>query len=111
MFYVELHCHSNYSFKEGASHIDELLERARALEYPALALTDHDNLCGAMPFAQCAHRLHHNQARGLTPEEPQFIGPMGLTTFMRSGLGSPVTIMWTAWPFSVALISSWFTSR
>jgi error-prone DNA polymerase len=54
MPYVELHCHSNYSFKEGASHVDELLDRARELGYPALALTDHDNLCGAMPFARYA---------------------------------------------------------
>jgi len=52
--YVELHCHSNYSFKEGASHVDELLDRAKELDYPALALTDHDNLCGAMHFAEYA---------------------------------------------------------
>ena len=52
--YSELHCHSNYSFQEGASSIGELLVRALALEYPALALTDHDNLCGAMEFARAA---------------------------------------------------------
>lgn len=57
MSYAELHCHSNYSFKEGASSVEELLGRARELEYPALALTDHDNLCGAMPFAQAAKRM------------------------------------------------------
>ena len=54
MSYAELHCHSCYSFHEGASLIGELLERARELGYPALALTDHDNLCGAMEFAQAA---------------------------------------------------------
>jgi len=52
--YVELHAHSNFSFLEGASHPHELLLRARELGYPALALTDHDNLCGAMRFAQQA---------------------------------------------------------
>jgi error-prone DNA polymerase len=55
--YVELHCHSNFSFQEGASSIGELLGRASALGYPALALTDHDNLCGAMEFAKAAHSL------------------------------------------------------
>ena len=50
--YVELHCHSNYSFREGASFPEELLERAFDLHYPALAITDHDNLCGAMEFAR-----------------------------------------------------------
>ena len=57
MNYIELHCHSNYSFQEGASSIDELLVRARELGYPALALTDHDNLCGAMQFARTAAGL------------------------------------------------------
>ena len=55
--YVELHCHSNYSFKEGASSLEELLMRAVELGYPALALTDHDNLCGAMEFSRIANSL------------------------------------------------------
>lgn len=55
--YAELHCHSNYSFQEGASFVHELLLRAKKLEYAALALTDHDNLCGAMEFAQTANAL------------------------------------------------------
>ena len=56
-FYAELHCHSNYSFQEGASSIDELLARTKELGYYALALTDHNNLCGAMQFAQVAGSL------------------------------------------------------
>ena len=55
--YAELHCHTNYSFQEGASSIGDLLVRAEALGYPALAITDHDNLCGAMEFAQTARDL------------------------------------------------------
>ncbi|MEE8473193.1 MAG: DNA polymerase III subunit alpha [Dehalococcoidia bacterium] len=57
MTYVELHCHSNYSFQDGASFINELLPRALDLGYPSLALTDHDNLCGAMEFARAARSL------------------------------------------------------
>ena len=52
--YTELHCHSNFSFLEGASHIEELVLRARELGYESLALTDHDGLHGAMEFAQAA---------------------------------------------------------
>jgi len=55
--YSELHCHSNYSFQEGASSVEDWLVRARDLGYRALALTDHDNLCGAMHFAQAAKTL------------------------------------------------------
>ena len=59
--YAELHAHSNFSFLEGASHIDELVLRACELGYRSLALTDHDGLHGAMEFAQCA------RAWGLKP--------------------------------------------
>ena len=52
--YAELHCHSNYSFQEGASSVEDLLVRAHDLGLRALALTDHDNLCGAWHFAQVA---------------------------------------------------------
>lgn len=48
--YVELHCHSNYSFLDGASHPEELVRRAADLGMPALALTDHDGLYAAVPF-------------------------------------------------------------
>ena len=54
MSYTELHCHSNFSFLDGASHIEELVLRADELGQTALALTDHDGLHGAMEFAQCA---------------------------------------------------------
>ena len=52
--YVELHCHSCFSFREGASTPLELVLQARKLGYPALALTDHDGLAGAMEFAHTA---------------------------------------------------------
>jgi error-prone DNA polymerase len=52
--YVELHCHSGYSFLDGASHPEELVLRAVELGYPALALTDHDGLYGSMEFARAA---------------------------------------------------------
>src|SRR5829696_1119120 len=53
--YVELHVHSSYSFGDGASLPEELAIRAAEYGYPAFALTDHDNVCGAMEFAQaCA---------------------------------------------------------
>ena len=49
--YVELHCHSAYSFLDGASEPAELAATAADLGQEALALTDHDNVCGAMEFA------------------------------------------------------------
>src|SRR5258706_13490340 len=46
--YAELHCLSNFSFLRGASHPEELVERAQALGYAALALTDECSLAGAV---------------------------------------------------------------
>ncbi len=57
MDYAELHCHTYYSFHDGASSPDELLLGAKELGYRALAITDHDNLCGAMQFARLALSL------------------------------------------------------
>ena len=46
--YAELHCLSNFSFLRGASHPEELVERARALGYAALALTDECSVAGVV---------------------------------------------------------------
>ena len=54
MEYVELHCHSGYSFLDGASHPEELVLTAKELGYEALALTDHNGLYGSMEFAHMA---------------------------------------------------------
>src|SRR5262245_54796087 len=49
--YVELHCHSNFSLLDGASHPEDLVKRAAELGMRALALTDHDAVYGAVRFA------------------------------------------------------------
>ncbi len=55
--YVELHCHSAYSFLDGASHPVELAGTAAEQGHSALALTDHDGLHGAMEMAQALTAL------------------------------------------------------
>jgi error-prone DNA polymerase len=52
--YVELHCHSAYSFLDGVSLPQELAQRAGELGYEALALTDHNSVSGSMELAQAA---------------------------------------------------------
>ena len=46
--YAELHCHTNYSFLDGASWAGELVRRAAELGYEALGITDHDGFRGAV---------------------------------------------------------------
>ena len=55
--YVELHCHSAYSFGDGASDPAELAAAAAGLGYEALAITDHDGVSGAMEFAHACKGL------------------------------------------------------
>jgi error-prone DNA polymerase len=54
--YVELHCHSNYSFLDGASFPEELVARAQEVGMAALALTDHDGLYGVVRFWRAAQK-------------------------------------------------------
>jgi error-prone DNA polymerase len=64
--YVELHAHSSYSFLDGASLPEELAVQAAELEYPALALTDHDGVYGSLEFA---HAAKHFGVRPITGAE------------------------------------------
>lgn len=58
--YAELHAHSSFSFLDGASSPEELLEEAARLGLSGLALTDHDGLYGVVRLAEAA------EAHGLT---------------------------------------------
>src|SRR5690554_4589130 len=48
--YVELHTHSGYSLLDGSIQIDDLVKRVKELEMPAIALTDHGSMFGAIEF-------------------------------------------------------------
>jgi error-prone DNA polymerase len=55
--YAELHCHSNFSFLDGASHPEELVQEAVRLGQTGLALTDHDGFYGVVRFAEAGKEL------------------------------------------------------
>ena len=48
--FVHLHTHSHYSLLDGLSKVDAMVKRAQELKMPALALTDHGNMYGAIEF-------------------------------------------------------------
>ena len=52
--FVHLHVHSEYSLLDGACRVEELVKRARELGMPAVALTDHGTLGGAVKFYRAA---------------------------------------------------------
>ncbi len=55
--YVELHAHSYYSLLDGASSPEDLVAQAGVLGLPALALTDHDAVYGAVAFVKAAREI------------------------------------------------------
>lgn len=61
MSFVHLHCHSEYSLLDGANQIGDLIARAKLLEQPALAITDHGNVHAAWEFQEKA------RAAGIKP--------------------------------------------
>ncbi|OZD47272.1 error-prone DNA polymerase [Rhodococcus sp. 06-1477-1B] len=62
--YAELHAHSSYSFLDGASSPEELVEEAERLGLHALALTDHDGFYGIVRFAEAAEQRSVNTVFG-----------------------------------------------
>src|SRR5258705_6156050 len=73
VMYAELHCHSAYSFLDGASPPDELLAEAHRLGYPAVALTDRNGIYGSLAISPAAQALRNQaltRARGTLSEWP-----------------------------------------
>ena len=78
--FVHLHVHSEYSLLDGLSRLDHLARRAKELNQPALALTDHGVMFGVMPFWQACknHGVKpiigiesYVAARGMADRDPQ----------------------------------------
>lgn len=57
--YAELHAHSNFSFLDGASSPEQLIEEAHRLRLHGLALTDHDGFYGVVHLAEAAEKYPH----------------------------------------------------
>ncbi len=84
MGYVELHCHSAFSFLDGASQPEELAARAAELGYEALALTDHDGVYGSLEFA---HAAKHFGVRPITGAEVTLADGSHVTLLVESAAG------------------------
>jgi DNA polymerase III subunit alpha len=54
--FVHLHVHSEYSLLDGAAQLEKLVKKAKDLRFPAIALTDHGNLFGAIDFYLAAQK-------------------------------------------------------
>lgn len=57
MSFVHLHLHTDHSFLDGCSRIDRLMVRVKELGMPAVSMTDHGNMCGAVDFYNAAKKM------------------------------------------------------
>jgi DNA polymerase-3 subunit alpha len=55
--FVHLHLHTDYSMLDGACDVEKLCERVKELNMPAVAMTDHGNIFGAVHFVNAAHKF------------------------------------------------------
>lgn len=74
MSFVHLHTHSHYSLLDGLSKIDQLIARAKEYGMPALALTDHGVMYGAVEFYQKAKKAGINPIIGMEA----YVAPGGM---------------------------------
>ena len=54
--FVHLHVHTQYSLLDGTIRLDELFKKAKEYKMPAVAMTDHGNMFGAIDFYQRAYK-------------------------------------------------------
>jgi len=87
--YVELHCHSAFSFLDGASLPEELVATALEHGHRTLALTDHNTVSGSMEFAQAAGSLG---LRAIHGAEVDVVDPAALAAGTRPGSAPGATV-------------------
>ena len=86
--FVHLHLHTDYSLLDGACDVDKLCQRVTELGMPAVAMTDHGNIFGAVHFVNAAHKY------GVKP------------TIARRPKAIPTTICW-CWPRMKRATATW----
>jgi error-prone DNA polymerase len=91
--YAELHCHSNFSFLDGASHPEELVEQAVRLGLDAVALTDHDGMYGVVRLAEAAKGLGMRTVYGAELNLGLTRTPTGVRTGTPDPVGSHLLVL------------------
>lgn len=97
--FVHLHVHSQYSLLDGACHLEKLVRKAKEFKMPALAVTDHGNLFGAIDFYRLAQKEGVKPIIGCevyvapgsrldrSPQDGQYEGANHLTLLVKDRVG------------------------
>ncbi|HXQ96113.1 MAG TPA: PHP domain-containing protein [Candidatus Acidoferrales bacterium] len=113
--YAELHCHTEFSFLDGASSADGLVDRAAQLGIGALAVTDHQGLYGAVRFVTAAQAADLHAVVGVEIEllDAAAPDPQGIVVpARRRGRALPPTrTAWEPWDAGASGIEGPATGR
>ncbi len=91
--YAELHCHSNFSFLDGAGSPEQLVEQAARLGLDAVAITDHDGMYGVVRFAEAARELGVRTVYGAELNLGLTLGPNGVRTGTPDPIGTHLLVL------------------
>ena len=91
--YAELHCHSNFSFLDGASSPEKLVEQAARLGLDAVAITDHDGMYGVVRLAEAARGLGVRTVYGAELNLGLTLGPNGVRTGTPDPIGTHLLVL------------------
>ena len=72
--FCHLHTHTQYSLLDGASRINDIIARARKMNQPALAITDHGNMFGAIEFYKACEKASKESEKDGLPKIKPIIG-------------------------------------
>lgn len=81
--FAHLHVHSDYSFLDGISSVEELIDNAIASGHRAIALTDHGNMCGAIRFYRYAKE---NNIKPIVGQEFYYVHGNNFRVSQKSGM-------------------------
>ncbi|MGI6453173.1 MAG: DNA polymerase III subunit alpha [Syntrophomonadaceae bacterium] len=84
MSFVHLHAHSSFSFLDGSSSVEKMVKQAARLQMPALAITDHNNVCAAVKFSRAAAQAGIKPIQGA---EVTLVNGTHLTLLARNARG------------------------
>jgi len=98
--FAELHCHSNFSFLDGASAVEDLVDRAVALGLSGLAITDHQGLYGVVRFSTAAREAGIRPVLGVeielidaaVPDPERIVVPPRRAVRRRHALAAPTRV-------------------
>ncbi len=105
--FVHLHLHTDYSMLDGACDVEKLCHRAKELGMPAVAMTDHGNIFGAVHFVNAAK---HAGVKPIVGCELYICKKDDHTSSARRPKAIPITTCW-CWPRTKKAIATWSRSH